>query len=197
MLLPIIIAGLASALAVGPLISWLGFPLPFLLTGAAIFAIGAGLLTTFHPNIERSSWIVFQILAGIGPGLGIQAALMPVQVVLSAQDIAVGMAIENFGFVLGGALFIPIAQAIFINRLTSGLSHIPRQSGKGKTTVSLSTAGVNQVLAQFSGESQSQAKLAYNKAILLTFWVATATGVLSFLIGLGVDPKISVRKRQH
>lgn len=195
MLLPIIIAGLVSALAVGSLISWLGYPQPFLVAGAAIFTIGAGLLTTFQPHTERAHWIIFQIFAGVGPGLGLQAALMPVQVVLSDQDVAVGIAVENFGFVLGGALFIPMAQAIFVNRLISGLSRIPRQSAR--TGAPLSTAGVNQILAQFPKKSRPKAKAAYNEALLLTFWVATATGILSFLVGLGVDPRISVKKKQQ
>lgn len=192
MLLPLIIGNLVTSLAVGSLITWLGYPQPFLLLGGAIFSVGSGLLTTFRTTTGRARWIIFQALVGAGSGLGLQAALMPAQIILPDQDVAIGLAIENFGFVLGGALFVPIAQAVFLNHLDAALANL-----SGTNESSLSTAGVTQVLSQVASNERPQAVAAYNNAIVLTFWIATATGVLSFIVALGVNPRVSVKKKRQ
>lgn len=175
------------------MITWIGYPQPFLLLGGAIFSVGSGLLTTFQTTTSRTRWIIFQALVGIGPGLGLQAALMPAQIILSDQDVATGLAIENFGFVLGGALFVPIAQAIFLNRLSSSLAALPGRSSSNVTSAS----GITQILSQVSADDRPQAVAAYNNAVVCTFWVATAAGGASVLAGLGVSPLVSVKKKQQ
>lgn len=46
----------------------LGYYLPWNLGGAALSAIGYGLMSTFKPGTATSRWVGYQVLYGIGSG---------------------------------------------------------------------------------------------------------------------------------
>lgn len=50
----------------------LGYYLPWALTSAVVAAIGAGLLGTLGTDPFTGKWVGYQILAGVGRGLGMQ-----------------------------------------------------------------------------------------------------------------------------
>lgn len=49
-----------------------GYYTPWAIGSAAIVAVGAGLVSTFQPHTSTAKWVVFQLLAGIGRGCGMQ-----------------------------------------------------------------------------------------------------------------------------
>jgi hypothetical protein len=172
-----------------------GYPYPFFVIGSAIVATGPGLLTTLEPGTGRPAWIIYQALIDGVVGLGLQAPLRSAQIVLSDQDVAIGIAIMDFAFVLGVALFVPIAQTIFANRVASTLKAI---IGKASSAgLFLASSSVTQVLLQVSTNDRAQAVAAYNNAVLLTFFAPLATGLVTFRSGLGVRPYLSVKKKRE
>jgi hypothetical protein len=50
----------------------LGYYLPFSVAGAILIAIGNGLLATLSPSTSTGKWIGYQILLGVGRGIGLQ-----------------------------------------------------------------------------------------------------------------------------
>ncbi|EJD06103.1 MFS general substrate transporter [Fomitiporia mediterranea MF3/22] len=123
--IPYLVSITTSSLIVGALITKIGYYVPFLWIGSAVFTVGAGLLFTLRVSTITAKWIGYQILAGFGAGAGFQVPYLAVQAVLSSQDMPTGNAIIMFSNALGGAIAISVAQNIFTNTL---LSSIPKHT---------------------------------------------------------------------
>ncbi|KAF3902879.1 hypothetical protein AA313_de0208283 [Arthrobotrys entomopaga] len=130
-ILPLLLSCVLTSMLSGGLISATGYYTPFLIGGMVVFAVGAGLITTFEIDTNSAHWIGYQVLAGLGVGVGFQVPVLAVQTVLHIDDIPVGTAIVTFFQSLGGALFISVAQNIFSNGLKRGLEkYIPEVPSK-------------------------------------------------------------------
>ena len=112
---------IVSSLVVGASITIIGIYKPFMICGAVIYTVGAGLLYTLQVNSPTRDWVGYQLLAGFGSGAGVQIPFIAVQVVLSAKDMPTGNAIAIFFNSLGGAISISIAQNIFSNGLVKNV----------------------------------------------------------------------------
>lgn len=120
-LLPLLISTVLSSIVTGGLISAIGLYTPLMMLSMALFAIGAGLITTYNIDTPFAKWFGYQILAGSGVGVGFQGGIVVVQTVLPLVDIPVGTACISFFQSLGGAIFISVAQSVFQNGLTTGI----------------------------------------------------------------------------
>ena len=80
----------------GGLVTWWGYYTPFIIIGAAISTIGAGLMTLY--TVDQPDWRAygFTIVAGAGCGLAFQNAYMSVQAVLPQTTLPIGNAIVMF-----------------------------------------------------------------------------------------------------
>lgn len=78
-LLPSIIAALISAVVAGKLVSVVGYYMPFSVAAGLFMGVGYGLLGTFNAHTSTGKWIGYQILFGIGRGMGMQMPLVAVQ----------------------------------------------------------------------------------------------------------------------
>lgn len=121
--LPFMLATVISSVAVGSLVTVVGYYTPFLIASSALVAIGAGLITLYDVNISTGKWIGYQIVLGMGTGAGLQVPMTAVQTVLRPADIPVGTAAITFFQTLGGTIFIAVGQSIFQNGLTAGMHH--------------------------------------------------------------------------
>lgn len=120
-LLPLLISTVLSSIITGGLISAIGFYTPLMMFCMALFAIGAGLITTYNIDTPFAKWFGYQILTGAGIGVGFQGAILVVQTVLPLVDVPVGTACISFFQSLGGAIFISVAQSVFQNGLNTGI----------------------------------------------------------------------------
>jgi predicted MFS family arabinose efflux permease len=119
--IPYLISLTVSSIIVGGAITVLGYFKPWMIGGAAVFGVGAGLLYTLAIDTSDPKWIGYEILAGFGAGGAIQVPFISVQVALSKPDMPTGNAMAIFFNSLGGALSISIAQNIFQNGLYSNI----------------------------------------------------------------------------
>ncbi|PVH83078.1 MFS general substrate transporter [Cadophora sp. DSE1049] len=110
-----------SSIVVGAAITMLGWYKPFMIFGAAIFTVGAGMIYTLAVDSSTGEWVGYQLLSGFGAGSGVQIPFIAVQVVLDSKDMPTGNAIAIFFNSLGGAIAISIAQNIFSNGLKANL----------------------------------------------------------------------------
>lgn len=97
---------------------------PSLLLSPLFCATGAGLLSILRPGSSSAAWIGYQVLYGIGIGIGFQTANLPAQHVLPRKDVPLGLALMFFMQQLGGSVFLAASQNIFSSRLVSRLSSI-------------------------------------------------------------------------
>jgi hypothetical protein len=122
MLLPTILSTTFASLTSGFLVSKLGYCNPLFIFSSIVTAIGAGLLTTLTATTGHAKWIGYQVLFGFSLGCGIQQPMNVMQTVLDRSDIATGAAIVMFARF---AVFLPVAQNVFISRLISTLTNLP------------------------------------------------------------------------
>ncbi|KFY75635.1 hypothetical protein V499_04394 [Pseudogymnoascus sp. VKM F-103] len=170
MLLPMILSTVVGSLFSGFLVAKLGYYTPFFILSSIITTIGAGLFTTFTPSTGHAKWIGYQVLYGIGLGFGVQQPMNVVQTVLDRSDIATGTAVVTFMRFLGPAIFLPVAQNIFLSRLISKLANIPGISAK-----TVLDGGATDIKSLATGDNLERLISDYNDSIVSVFYIVVAT----------------------
>ncbi|KAF3216770.1 hypothetical protein TWF106_008171 [Orbilia oligospora] len=97
-IIPFLLSCILTSMVSGGLITAVGYYTPFLIGGMLLFAIGAGLITTFNIDTHSSPayWIGYQTLTGFGLGVGFQVPILAVQTVLEIDDVPIGTAVIIF-----------------------------------------------------------------------------------------------------
>ncbi|KAJ5171101.1 uncharacterized protein N7500_003884 [Penicillium coprophilum] len=175
--LPTIMGVVIVSILSGGLVTACGYYTPFMIASSVILTIGAGLLTTLEIDSNHSKWIGYQAVFGIGLGLGMQQPMIVAQTALKAEDIPSGTAIVMFAQTLGGAIFVSVGQNVFQNQLVQNLAHYAPEEDAAK----LISAGATMLRSIVSGDALHQVLIAYNAAIVQTFYVAVAMGALSLI----------------
>lgn len=99
--IPYLVSNTLFALAVGGIVTLVGYYTPFIIMGTMLLTIGAGLMYTLKVNTSAAQYIGFQILAGGGSGAAMQLPFIATQVVLPRKDMPTGNAVAIFFNSLG------------------------------------------------------------------------------------------------
>lgn len=91
--LPLILAITIATVVSGIGITVTGRPLPFMAVAGVLAAVGVALLYTLKIGTPSSKWIGYQVLTGLGLGLGFQVPVSAIQATLAQVDIPSGSAI--------------------------------------------------------------------------------------------------------
>jgi hypothetical protein len=192
-LLPLLISTVLSSMLTGGLITAIGVYVPVILFCMVLFAVGGGLITTFSLTTSFSAWFGFQVLAGLGIGVGFQSGVIVVQTVLPLSDVPVATACVNFFQTLGGALFISVAQTLFQNGLLSGIEKNAPQLPAQRFLQSGATQ-IREILAELHQEDALDAVLqAYVDGLTHCYWITTACAIAAFFLACGLQWK-SIKK---
>ncbi|KIW77427.1 hypothetical protein Z517_09873 [Fonsecaea pedrosoi CBS 271.37] len=178
MLLPLVLSSVIASISSGIIISRVGYYTPFFILSSVATSIGAGLLCTFTSTTAHPAWIGYQVILGLGLGFGAQQGLNVVQTVLDRPDIATGTAVVMFLRFLGSAIFLPVAENIFLNGLVAKLTaDLPGVDPHAVTTTSGATD-----LRNLAGGNDLAVLLAdYNDALVHVFYLVVATCVATIL----------------
>ncbi|KAL8982245.1 MAG: hypothetical protein Q9177_005332, partial [Variospora cf. flavescens] len=127
-------------LAGGGIVTVWGQYMPVILFAQVLCAIGSGLLTTLRIDTSTALWGTYLALTGLGLGLGVNVPHIAIQAVMKTSvlshwhdaqlteigitllrdnDIFIANGIANFFGQLGGALGVPIGNALLIGGLRS------------------------------------------------------------------------------
>jgi MFS family permease len=90
--LPLILAITLATVFSGIGITVTGRPMPFMVVAGILASIGVGLLFTLDIGTSSSKWIGYQVLTGLGLGLGFQVPVSAAQATLPQIDIPSGSA---------------------------------------------------------------------------------------------------------
>lgn len=192
-LLPLLISTVISSIATGGLISALGFYTPIMIFCMALFAVGAGLITTYDINTPFGNWFGYQVLAGSGIGMGFQGGILVVQTVLPLADVPVATACITFFQTLGGALFIAVAQNVFQNGLISGLQEFAPELDPTLFLHSGATL-IRSLLQEIHREDLLTAVLlSYVRGLRGTFWITFSCATAALVAASALEWK-SVKK---
>ncbi|KAJ5609975.1 hypothetical protein N7510_006694 [Penicillium lagena] len=189
--LPLVVAMILFSALGGLLVNLTGYYTPLMFAGSAFLTIGSGLCTTLRVDTGYGKWIGYQVIIGIGAGLGFQQCINALQTVLQVHDIPIGIAIITFAQSLSGAIFISIAQNVFQNRLVASISmYAPSIS-----PAVIIKGGAANLSRRLPEDALPSVLHAYNIAVTQTFYVSVGAAALSFL-GAGFVEWRSMRKPQ-
>ncbi|KAE9370450.1 MFS toxin efflux pump [Stipitochalara longipes BDJ] len=192
-LLPLLISTVLSSMITGGLITVIGTYVPVMLFCMVLFAVGGGMITTFSLTTSFSAWFGYQVLAGLGIGVGFQSGVLVVQTVLPLSDVPVATACVSFFQTLGGALFISVAQTLFQNALLSGIEKNAPQL-PAQLFLHSGATQIRQILAELHQEDALEAVLqAYVDGLTHCYWITTACAIAAFFFVCGLQWK-SVKK---
>lgn len=186
-ILPLLISTVLTSVLSGALISVVGRYNPFALPSMLLFTVGAGMITTFSLDTPLRAWFGYQVLAGLGIGVGFQLGILVVQAVLPQEDIAVATACVQFFQSFGGAIFIAVAQTVFQNGLIEGI----RRDVPGldpQIFINSGASQVRQVLASMGMEQYTTAVLsAYLTGLRHSYYITVACAAAAFCAVSGLS----------
>lgn len=102
----------------------LGWIQPFLIAGAALATVGGGLIHMFDIGTSVGKFVGYQIIAGVGVGLGIQVPIITAQTVSTRRDMPVASSNMLFFQFVGAATGVACGQSIFNNQLIAALPRL-------------------------------------------------------------------------
>jgi hypothetical protein len=190
--LPMLISTILLSIMSGGLVTKLGYYTPFMIAATVLMSIGAGLVSTFKPDTPSPKWIGYQILFGIGYGMGSRQPLVAVQTVLDMKDAPTGISVVLFLSTLGGAVFVSVGQSIFINQLGKSLARLV-PSIDPRIVV---TAGATDLQRILPAKVLPDVILAYNTALTKTFLVSASMAAIT-IVGSMLMPWNSVKKKKE
>ncbi|OLN86224.1 putative HC-toxin efflux carrier TOXA 13 [Colletotrichum chlorophyti] len=173
--LPTMLSMVVGSVSSGILIRRVGYYTPFLIVGVCFMAIGSGLLYTLQVDSSSPKWIGYQIIYGLGGGLGIQAPNLAAQTTLPKQDVPMGISLLLFCQLLGGAIFVPVGQNVLSNQLVHRLSSI---QGINPETI-LDTGAT--ALTDLSESIKPIVKAAYNDSLRQVYLIGVILACVSIL----------------
>jgi len=175
--LPLILALVIVSILVGGLVTKIGYYTPFAIAGGCLTGIGAGLLSTWTVTTNHNHWIGYQVVFGLGVGLGLQQTLVAIQAVLAKEDVAIGTAIIMFSQTFGGAISISVAQNVFTNRL---IHNVQAAAIAGLDVATILSTGATEIKNRVPEQYLGTVQIAYNGAVVNALYVAVALGAMSF-----------------
>lgn len=186
--LPSVLGMTLSAIVAGIGTRKLGFFTHWMLISSIMTSIGTGLMCTFTTSTNHSKWIGYQVIWGIGLGLGMQQPSVGAQTVLSRKDVPTGATVMFFAQGLGGAVCFSIANNIFLNKLSTGLEAIPGINHDLVTHV-----GATELRKIVPAGSLDAVLTVYNMALRNAFYVGVAVSALT-IVGTLLMPWINIKK---
>ncbi|KAK3316233.1 major facilitator superfamily domain-containing protein [Apodospora peruviana] len=195
-LLPMLIAVVITSVGTGGLITVVGYYNPFILPSMVLFTVGAGMITTFSLDSPFRVWFGYQVLAGLGIGVGFQVGVLVVQNTMPLEWVPVATACVQFFQSMGGAIFIAVAQSVFQNGLTQGV-HDNAPGLPAEIFINSGASQVRQILKEMHAEALTEAVLsAYLQGLRYSYYITVACAAAAFVAACGLSwKKISKRAK--
>ena len=163
---------------------------PPAVVGNIVGTIGAALMTTFNIHTSSGKWIGYQILTGAGRGLGLQQPFLAVQSHCPPAQLAVGTAVVAWSQFFGGAIFVAMGQTAFANLLRHSLT----QYAPDVDQEIIVEAGATNYAADVPASQQGEVLLAYNQAIVQTYYLAVASAAAAAITAVAMGAAKSKKK---
>lgn len=195
-LLPLLLATVLTSIMSGALITVIGFYNPIVLPSMILFTVGSALITTFNLTTPLRIWLGYQVVCGLGIGVGFQLSIIVVQNILPPEDIPVATACVQFFQSFGGAIFLAVAQTLFQNGLIEGV----KRDAPGlnpEIFINSGASQVRQILQDMGMEQYTDAVLtAYLTGLRNAFYITVACAACAFFSALGLS-WVNIKKKDE
>ncbi|KAI9043637.1 MDR family MFS transporter [Aspergillus affinis] len=179
--LPLILAQSVATVTSGVVLSRVGYAPPFLLSGAAITAIGSGLLYTLDVDSGAGKWIGYQIMTGLGVGWCFQVPVVTAQAVVEPEDLPSVTSMVLTVQTIGGAIFVSAGQSAMSNVL---LKVLPDQN-LDIDPVKVVSTGATELRDIFSSDEMGRILVSYMEGIKAAFIIATVASSVATVVSIG------------
>jgi hypothetical protein len=153
-------------------------------------AVGYGLLSTLTPTSSAGHWIGYQIIAGIGRGLGMTISLIAIQNNIPPAQMPVAIALLMATQTYFGALFLSFGATIFTNSLRTLLdSNVP-----GVNADHVAHAGAYAFRRVVSDSDLPAVLWYYAKSIDRVYYMSIGLSIICFFASFGLG-WVDVRKK--
>ncbi|KAK2616917.1 hypothetical protein QQS21_000005 [Conoideocrella luteorostrata] len=180
--IPMVLALVVGAIISGATITRTGYYVPWMFVSAILMSTGSGLMTTFKVDTGHSAWIGYQVLFGLGLGMGMQQPSLAAQTVLAQKDVSIGIALMFFTQSLGGAVFSSVGQSVFVNHLGKELPAV-----SGINIEEILAAGATGLSRVVPTDKLAEVLVVYNHALRNAFIVAVTISCLMVLPASGME----------
>ncbi|MCJ1387671.1 hypothetical protein MMC18_000514 [Xylographa bjoerkii] len=168
------------SVASGVLITVFGHYVPLMIVSSVFATVGAGLIYTLGVGSPSSHWIGYQVVSGIGLGLGFQIPVIVAQASVEPADISTVTALVLFFQTIGGSLFVSAGQSAFVNMLVGALvKNVPTLNPQVVVA-----AGAGAIQSTFSADVVPAIIDSYLTGLHVTFAMTIALAGVSLLISL-------------
>ncbi|KAF2728232.1 hypothetical protein EJ04DRAFT_569684 [Polyplosphaeria fusca] len=154
------------------------FSTSILLVSLALMATGCGLFSTLTAGVSLPNLVGYQILFGVGTGMGSSFLFAVVQEELRRarrdDESAVATRAVTLMQSLGGCISITAAQTIFMSLLKPEFQHLASIGAP----IKVDAIGATDYRSEVPPAALNAAVAAYNKAITRSFFYSTAVGGL-------------------
>ncbi|KAI1434608.1 MFS general substrate transporter [Xylaria sp. CBS 124048] len=181
--LPFVLSLVVASTLSGAFTQRVGYYVPAMIASPSLLAVGQGLMSTFKVNEPSSHWIGFQVVAGFGLGLGMQASSLAAQSVLPTPDVPIGIAVMFFAQQLGGGIFTSVGQNLLSTYLVSHL-RIP-----GLSSTDITNEGAADLVSAVAPQYRLDVKTVYNDAIRQIFRCAMGVALVAVVAALFMEWK--------
>ena len=185
-MLPLSISASISATGTGALITALGYYTPFMIVCMALFAAGAGSLTTLTVATNYWHGFGFQILTGLGVGIGFEGGMIVAQKSVPPPSISIAISVVSFAMTLGGTIFLSVSQAVFNHGMLHEIAELAPQID-GQILLNSGATNLRTLLASI-GQQQSIGPVlqAYAEGTRDVFWLIMACATTAFIAACGL-----------
>nr|EAQ70704.1 hypothetical protein MGCH7_ch7g111 [Pyricularia oryzae 70-15] len=184
--LPTVLGQLVFSVLSGLIIPMIGYYVPVAAVGAAVSAVGCGLLSTLSPKSTAAEWAGYQFIAGAGRGLYLQIPILAVQSYLRPCDLSIGMSTIVFAQTLGAAIVLVIGSSVFLNSLRHEIP-VAAPDGDLPKILKAGATGFRQLFEK--NHSLPGIIFSYTLSLQRVFYVVTAIACLAFLSCWGMGWK--------
>ncbi|KAF3479939.1 azole resistance protein 1 [Arthroderma uncinatum] len=182
-ILPTTLGTVIFSLIAGIGVAKSGYYTPFMILGATLLLTGASLITTWQVSSSTAQWIGYQLIFSAGAGLGIQQSHTAAQTVLAFADVPVGAVIMIFAQILGGAVWLSVAQNVLTSQLLKGLVNIV-PSLDPKLVLDKGATGFRDTVGL---EFLDGVLKAYNFALTRTIYCGVALAAAALISSMGME----------
>lgn len=187
-MIPFVLSLVVASMSAGFATRKVGYFTQWIYISAIIMPIGIGLISTFTISTNHSKWIGYQVLYGLGLGMGMQQPSLACQSTLDKKDVPTGASLVFFMQTLGGAVFTSVGSNVFNNKLAEALSGVA-----GLDAAAIVKIGATELRLLVKPSQLPAVLQAYNRAIVDCFYVGLAISCVA-IFGAVCMPFASVKK---
>ncbi|KAK6220660.1 hypothetical protein LQW54_002105 [Pestalotiopsis sp. IQ-011] len=176
-LLPFLLGIVFAVIGSGILTSVIGYYTVLMIIGSALLIVGSALITLWTPDTKTGTWIGYQIVVGVGIGLGLQGPNVAAQTVMSKNDMAIALSLLNFINFLASTVFITVSQTLLEAQLVRKLSAII----PNLDAASLANGGATSLRGMVSEDMVPVVLDKYNESMRSIWYLALGLACLGFV----------------